>query len=106
MRDFLVGSGVPKEAILIEDRSRSTRENALFTKQLIFGWPGKKVLLTSDLHMYRAVRVFRAAGLDVIPRPVPDSLKNSQSGLSRWNHTWGLAVETAKIGYYRARGWM
>jgi len=106
MRDFLTSSGVPAGVIYLEDRSRSTRENALFAHHLVSGWPGRKVLLTSDLHMYRAWRVFRAAGLEVIPRPVPDMLKGSGNWLSRWNHGWGLVVETVKIGYYTARGWM
>jgi len=106
MRDFLVSSGVPYTAVFLEDRSRSTRENALFTKQLIAGWPGKLVLLTSDQHMFRALRVFRKVGLDVTPRPAPDTLKGSRTWLARWNHTWGLEVETIKIVYYAARGWI
>ena len=106
MRDFLVSSGVPKEAIYVEGRSHSTRENALFTNELIAGWPGKKVLLTSDQHMFRALRVFRKIGMDVTPRPVPDTLKNSRSLGARWNHTWSLVLETMKIGYYAARGWI
>ncbi len=106
MRDFLVSSGVPKEDIFLEDRSHSTRENALFTSRLIAGWPGKKVLLTSDRHMFRALRVFRKIGLDVTPRPVPDTLKGSRTPLARWNQAWGLELETAKIVYYAARGWI
>ena len=106
MRDFLVSSGVPGEAIFLENRSRSTRENALFTRELIAGWSGKKVLLTSDMHMYRAWRVFRAAGLQTTPRPIPDMLKGSGDWRARWNHSWGLALETVKICYYAARGWM
>jgi uncharacterized SAM-binding protein YcdF (DUF218 family) len=106
MRDFLVSSGVPKEAVYLEDRSRSTRENALFTKDLIKDWPGKKVLLSSDMHMFRAVRVFRKIGLDVTARPVPDTVKGAHEPLSRWIHSWSLEVETIKIVYYAARGWM
>jgi uncharacterized SAM-binding protein YcdF (DUF218 family) len=106
MRDFLVSSGVPTEAIFLEDRSHSTRENALFTQQLIAGWPGKKVLLTSDQHMFRALRVFRKVGLDVTPRPAPDTIKGSRSWIARWVHSWSLEIETVKIVYYAARGWI
>ncbi len=106
MRDFLVSSGVPKEAIFLEDRSHSTRENALYTQQLIAGWPGKKVLLTSDQHMFRALRAFRKIGLDVTPRPIPDTVKGSRSWLARWDHSWSLDIETVKILYYAARGWI
>ena len=106
MRDFLVSSGVPQDVIIIEDRSHSTRENALFTQHLVAGWPGKKVLLTSDQHMFRALRVFRKIGFEVTPRPIPDTLKDSRTPLSRWNHTWALELETAKIAYYALRGWI
>lgn len=106
MRDFLVSSGVPRDVIFLEEQSRSTRENAVNATQLVAGWPGKKVLLTSDLHMFRAYRVFRAAGLDVVPRPIPDAVKNSQSFRGRWSNSWVLAVETVKIAYYAARGWI
>src|SRR5579863_5229221 len=75
--DFLAAGGIPRDRIFTETHSSSTRENALFTKQMIAGWPGKKVLLTSDYHMYRAHRAFKAAGLDVIPRPFPDMIKES-----------------------------
>jgi uncharacterized SAM-binding protein YcdF (DUF218 family) len=106
MRNFLVSSAVPPDVIFLEQQSRSTRENALYTKQLIASWPGKKVLLTSDLHMFRAYRVFRAVGLDVLPRPIPDALKSSGTFRDRWCNSWGLLLETVKIGYYSARGWI
>jgi uncharacterized SAM-binding protein YcdF (DUF218 family) len=48
MADFMVGLGVPRQVITLEERSTSTRENAVDTAALIRGWPGTKVLLTSD----------------------------------------------------------
>ncbi|HEY7388113.1 MAG TPA: YdcF family protein [Bryobacteraceae bacterium] len=32
MRDFLAASGIPSDRITVEDRSVSTRENAVYTK--------------------------------------------------------------------------
>ncbi|HZU26266.1 MAG TPA: YdcF family protein [Bryobacteraceae bacterium] len=106
MRDFLVASGVPASAILVENAAVSTRENALFTARLLHGVPGRKVLVTSDYHDYRATGAFRKAGLEVQPRPVPDMLKAIVSPWNRWNAFLGLCGETTKILYYRARGWM
>jgi uncharacterized SAM-binding protein YcdF (DUF218 family) len=106
MRDFLVSSGIPREVVYVEDRSHSTRENAMFVGRMVANWPGKKVLLTSDRHMFRALRVFRKLGIDVAPRPAPDTVKGSNSCLSRWNHSWSLELETVKIVYYAARGWI
>lgn len=72
IRDFLIGEGVPANAILAEWQSTTTRENAINTAQLLRGMAGTKVLLTSDFHMYRAVRVFHKIGVDVTPYPPPD----------------------------------
>ena len=38
-------AGVPNSAILLEDKSRNTRENALFTKQLVAGTPEVDTLI-------------------------------------------------------------
>jgi uncharacterized SAM-binding protein YcdF (DUF218 family) len=106
MRDFMVSQGVPAPAIRVETESHSTRENALKSKPLLDSLPGRKVLLTSDYHMFRAYRVFRKAGIAIEPRPFPDAAKHTASWMNRWPVFLGLCVETAKIGYYFARGWI
>lgn len=76
-RVVLNAFGVPDEVIVLEPRSRNTRQNALFTTELAAGRDIKRVLLaTSASHMPRAEAAFRRAGLDVIPavagyRPTP-----------------------------------
>ena len=75
MRNFLVHSGVPAGRIETDLNSQSTRESALQCATRLRGITATKVLLTSDYHMHRAVRCFRAAGLDVAPRPIPDARK-------------------------------
>lgn len=104
--NFLVLEGVPREDIVAEWRSTSTRENAIETSRLIRGMPGKKVLLTSDFHMYRAIRVFRKTGIDVSPMPAPDVLKSSKNWNARWPDFERMTVETAKIVFYKLHGWM
>ncbi len=106
MRDFLVGHGVPAAAIRVEDASGSTRENAVNVSRLLAGVPGRKVLVTSDYHMFRARRAFEKAGLHVIPDPFPDALKGYNHPQNRWGIFLNLCVETAKIGYYWERGWI
>jgi uncharacterized SAM-binding protein YcdF (DUF218 family) len=103
---FLESYGIPHESILLESESQSTRENALFTSRLIARMPGRKVLLTSDYHMFRARRAFEAAGLSVIPRPFPDVIKQSNSWLNR-EYCFGILVsETVKIAGYWWNGWL
>ena len=106
MRNFLVSQGIPAAAVRMETESRSTRENALDAKQALAGVPGRKVLLTSDYHMYRAYRTFLRAGVEVEPRPLPDARKRAASLRGRWPAFLDLMVESVKIVYYKARGWM
>jgi uncharacterized SAM-binding protein YcdF (DUF218 family) len=106
MAEFMMSQGIPVAVIRVETESRSTRENALKSKVILDKFPGRKVLLTSDYHMYRATRVFRKAGIDIAPRPIPDAAKQVMAWGNRWPVFLALAVETAKIGYYSARGWI
>lgn len=106
MRRYLRFEGVPESAIRMELASASTRENAVHTAAMLKDVPGRKVLLTSDFHLYRAQRAFLAAGLEVLPHPIPDALKRAQRRTIRWSVFLDLMVETAKIAYYRAQGWI
>jgi uncharacterized SAM-binding protein YcdF (DUF218 family) len=106
IRDFIVCMGVPREAVQIETGSQSTRENALFTRALLEATPGRKVLVTSDYHMFRAYRAFQKAGMAVAPRPFPDVLKMAGCFRCRWQAFLTLLTESGKIGYYYARGWI
>jgi len=70
MRVFLRYLDVPDGAMLLEARSRNTRQNARFTAELLRVRRIERVLLvTSALHMERALREFRRAGLQAIPAP-------------------------------------
>jgi uncharacterized SAM-binding protein YcdF (DUF218 family) len=104
--NFIQAYGVPRDKIFLEERSTSTRENALFTREMIGEWPGKKVLLTSDAHMFRALRTFQMAGLQVVPRPFPDALKRLNDPLYRLPEVFGLIAETAKSVRYWQKGWI
>ncbi|TAN43724.1 MAG: YdcF family protein [Nitrospirae bacterium] len=84
IRRFLTDLGVPKENVIIEDKSRDTIENAGFTL-VICGQKGfkKPVLVTSAYHMKRSVMSFKLAGLDVVPFPADfKTWKNKKYG---WN---------------------
>jgi len=106
MRDFMASQGIPASAIRVEGAAQSTRENALKSKVLLDNLSGRRVLLTSDYHMFRAHRVFRKAGIVIEPRPIPDALKQTGWLRNRWPVFLGLCVETGKIGYYFVRGWL
>jgi uncharacterized SAM-binding protein YcdF (DUF218 family) len=106
MQKFLVAEGVPESAIVVENESLTTRENALKSFEALQATPGPLVLMTSDYHMFRAIRTFRNAGLHVEQRPIPDALKQAATWKGRWPAFLDMAEETLKIGYYFARGWL
>ena len=62
MEQYLLEHGIPKAHIIREDRSRTTRENLLFSKEIIDGrdGPGLTALVTSNYHVYRALSLFAA----------------------------------------------
>jgi len=70
MLELLTFMGVPEEAIWQEPTSRNTYENALYVKEILAEKDIERVLLvTSAVHMPRAVYLFQQQGIDVIPAP-------------------------------------
>jgi uncharacterized SAM-binding protein YcdF (DUF218 family) len=75
MADLLETMGVPRNAVIIENSSRNTYENATLSKPLLDGVGAKRiVLVTSAWHMRRSAAIFRKQGYDFASFPV-DSLK-------------------------------
>lgn len=59
MQDHAVYLGIPKNAILLEDKSRTTEEDAIFTKEIMNKHGYKScILVTSPYHSRRAFRIF------------------------------------------------
>jgi uncharacterized SAM-binding protein YcdF (DUF218 family) len=68
---LLTSFGIPASRLILEDRSRTTAENAAFSLPLAQPKPGERwLLVTSAWHMPRAVGAFRAAGFPVEAYPV------------------------------------
>lgn len=68
---FLEQLGVPREQILLDDTSRNTAENAVNALRIAAPKPGERwLLVTSAMHMPRAMGLFRAAGFPVDAYPV------------------------------------
>jgi uncharacterized SAM-binding protein YcdF (DUF218 family) len=71
MRAFFIEQGVDPARLLVEDRSRDTYENAVFSRDLVA--PTREdvwILVTSAMHMPRAVGCFRRLDWEVLPYPV------------------------------------
>jgi len=60
MKEYAEYLGVPGKYVLTEDRSRSTEENAIYTKELLLKHGYKSILLvTSPYHSNRSAIIFR-----------------------------------------------
>jgi uncharacterized SAM-binding protein YcdF (DUF218 family) len=71
VRKYLIDAGIAPERIVIENASRDTYENAVFTRKLVKPMPQDRwLLITSAYHMPRAVGAFRQAGFSIVPFPV------------------------------------
>jgi uncharacterized SAM-binding protein YcdF (DUF218 family) len=63
--------GIAPTRVVLEDKSRTTDENAVFTRQLVSPKPGERwLLVTSAFHMPRSIGAFRSAGFEVEAYPV------------------------------------
>jgi uncharacterized SAM-binding protein YcdF (DUF218 family) len=84
MRTLLVDFGVPASAIILEARSRTTKQNAQFSAEILRARKLQSVLLvTSALHMRRALNDFEATGVQAIP-VAADHSQPTGFGVERW----------------------
>jgi len=107
MAELLEVMGVPRRAMLLEDKSRTVLLNQVGARRIL--------LVTSAAHMRRAEGLFTAQGLEVIPAPTdyqrlvapeaaalpawaPD-VGNLQRSTRALHELWGYRV-------YRQRGWL
>ncbi len=116
LQEFLVGTGLYQEMIVVDSLSRNTFENAVNTRQLFDakGWTKEIILVTSAWHLPRSIKVFEQQGFVVRPvgadplypfsPAVPsDYLMPSASVLATWEL---LFKEWVGKGVYWMRGYL
>lgn len=106
MKEFLVGQGVPAERIRLDTQSRNTRESAVEMARLLADERDHIVLLTSDYHMFRSLRLFTRQGLATGARPIPDAGKRGARARTRWSAFLDVCEEIGKIGWYKLHSWI
>lgn len=86
VKAFLVRTGIPEEDIIIENASRNTRDNAVFTKALVDEkFPRSKCLLiTSGSHMPRSIACFEKAGLSCTAFPADNKAERITNEPRTW----------------------
>jgi uncharacterized SAM-binding protein YcdF (DUF218 family) len=108
-RELLLGAGIDPQRIVFESKSRITCGSPRATLDLVPVDASQRwLLVTSAMHMPRAVACFRAAGWEVTPYP---------TNFRRGPHPFGLAIpenlqdvdlaahEWVGLLYYRLRGY-
>lgn len=105
-RRFFAEQGLDPARLTVEDRSRDTYENAVFTLALVVPEPGSTwLLVTSALHLPRAVAVFEAAGWPVVPVPVAyRTPMRRTSWVAAWADLDHVVREWVATGAYRLLG--
>ncbi len=123
MKEFATAMAVPDSAIILEGESLNTRQNAVNIQKILTAQSLQSVLLvTSAIHMPRAVAIFNKIGIQVIPAPtdylVPSEL--NQSLKATWQGQLLTLLPEAEsvsrftqamkeyVGFaiYRLRGWV
>ena len=111
---LLAELGVPEEAIVLEPKSRNTRENAINTAELLEIRDWRTVLLvTSGSHMRRAMTSFARAGIAANPAssdirgrfPYADSLLDFLPDAEALTRTTIVIREVIGLLVYRLRDW-
>ena len=116
MRDQLISLGIPADRILLDVRSRNTHDHAIYVPELLRPrGVDRYVLVTSGTHMRRAVAVFAARGVQVLPSLAADRA-DPLPGTPRWRAflpsgdgldlTELVLHDLIGMAYYWARGWL
>jgi uncharacterized SAM-binding protein YcdF (DUF218 family) len=114
MARLLEEFGIPRDVMLLEDKSRNTRQNAVNASSIIKQRDIKSVLLvTSAFHMRRAQAVFEKLGVEVIPaatdyqvgEPDPSVLDWLPDAEALWGTTFGIKEYIGWV-VYSIRGWV
>jgi uncharacterized SAM-binding protein YcdF (DUF218 family) len=95
--------GIAPDRLILEDRSRNTYENAVFTRAMVTPRPGETwLLVTSAFHMPRAKALFDKAGFATIPWPV-DYHTSGREGVSLFSDD---AVSSLQVTTIAMREWI
>lgn len=70
LKELAINYGIPEYSIMLTEEVENTEQEAKAIKKLLPEKNIKLILVTSASHMHRAVKIFKAADLDVIEYPV------------------------------------
>jgi len=124
MKEVLIFLGVPESALVLQTQSQNTREDALFSSQMLKDEGINRIILvTSAMHMPRSKALFEKLRIEVIPAPadysVPDyvwqdlwhgdfpaQVINLLPGVGSLSQTTAALKEYLGYWMYQLQGWI
>ena len=114
LRSLALEYGVDPEVIVLEERSRNTYENAFYTWRVLQERGIERIILVSSaMHMPRAVATFKGQGFEVVPAPADVWVVHRHFHLGRllpnFNALEGSTAATKEYMStvaYRLKGWI
>ena len=95
MKRVLLVMGIPGDVLLLEDRSRNTRQNARFSAAVLHDRQVHRILLvTSAYHMRRAKLEFERQGFEVLPAATDYQVVETPRTLLDWLPAVGALNQT------------
>lgn len=86
MKNYLLENGIPMENIIVEDRSTTTKENLLYSKELILQDCGQESLqgvaiCSNNFHIFRAMQLAKNLGYEK-----PEGLATKSDSILLYNY--------------------
>jgi uncharacterized SAM-binding protein YcdF (DUF218 family) len=83
VKQLMIAMGVKPKDIYIETKARNTRENAIYSAQLLKKYLNTEeiLLITSAMHMPRSILCFEKVGFNVKAYPVDKKGSFNESGI-------------------------
>ena len=114
MKDTLLRLGVPASRIIVKDVALNTHDEAMNVAAMLPSLHvDHVVLVTSGVHMRRAIGTFRAVGVEVIPAPAREDFPGRVSRTTTYLPSHYGIFESALVGheifgwvYYKFKGWL
>jgi len=113
LQSAVLSLGVPPSRILLESESKNTHGEAVALRPMLRDLHIEQfVLVTSPLHMPRAMATFAAQGLHPVPSPAQLSPDRKAAPIALLPNGASLEIGDAVVyewlarGYYWSRGWL
>jgi uncharacterized SAM-binding protein YcdF (DUF218 family) len=105
--ELALGMGVPRNAIVIDEKSNTTNEESIGISHLLTMRGIQSILLVTDsLHMRRADYLFKRVGMGVYPAPSDVFPVAATSSGDKLLLAFRVAQESAALIYYRLAGYI